>query len=185
MTDNPHDDNPRRRDFLYIATGVVGAAGVCAGAWPFISALGPDAETIANGAPVDVNLEPIAEGQIAKVLWRGRLVFIRHRTAEEIQKAKDLPVSAQLDPQEDSLRVKEGHEEWLVVFGNCTHLGCVLLGHEGQHGGWSCPCHGSEFDTSGRVTRGPAPSNLPVPDYVFLDGGTSIRIGVSSPDQTV
>ena len=168
---------PTRRDFLFVATGTVAAVGVAFVAWPFVSALGPDAQTIASGAPVDVDLSPVAEGQILKVFWRDTLIFIRHRTAAEIKAAEDIDIKTMIDPQADSDRVKSGHSPWLVVYGNCTHLGCVPLGHAGHYNGWACPCHGSEFDTSGRVTKGPAQTNLPVPPYAFLSD-TSIRIGV-------
>lgn len=167
---------PTRRDFLFVATGAAAAVGTVAAAWPFISSLGPDAETIAAGAPVDIDLAPIAEGQIVKVFWRGKLIFVRYRTPHEIQLAHDVDLASLIDPQPDAARVKEGHERWLVTYGNCTHLGCVPLGHQGPYEGWFCPCHGSQFDTSGRVRRGPAPINLPIPPYRFLSD-TKIRIG--------
>lgn len=165
-----------RRDFLFIATGAVGAVGLAATIWPFVSQMGPDAATIAAGAPVDVDLSPVAEGQILKLFWRGKLIFVRHRTADEIKAAENVPMSELKDPQADSARVKEGKAQWLVVYGNCTHLGCVPLGHEGAYHGWQCPCHGSVFDTSGRIRQGPAPTNLPVPPYSFA-GDTKITIG--------
>jgi ubiquinol-cytochrome c reductase iron-sulfur subunit len=167
---------PSRRDFLYIATGAVGAVGTALALWPFVSQMSPDAETIAAGAPIEVDLAPIAAGQIVKLFWRGKLIFVRHRTPEEIKSAQDVQLASLPDPQPDSARVKEGHAEWLVVYGNCTHLGCVPLGHEGAFHGWQCPCHGSVFDTSGRIRQGPAPVNLPVPPYAFLTD-TQIRIG--------
>jgi len=168
---------PTRRDFLYIATGTAAAIGTAFVAWPFIASLAPDAQTIAAGAPIDVDLAPIAEGQIIKVFWRDTLIFIRNRSAEEIKEAEDVDIATLRDPQSDADRVKAGHEKWLIVFGNCTHLGCVPLGHEGPYKGWFCPCHGSIFDTSGRVRGGPAPINLPVPDYTFLSD-TQLRIGL-------
>lgn len=167
---------PTRRDFLFIATGAVGAVGVAAVAWPFISQMNPDAQTIAAGAPVDVDLSPIAEGQIVKLFWRGKLIFVRNRTPKEVEEAQKVDVASLPDPQPDSARVKEGHAQWLVVYGNCTHLGCVPLGHQGEYEGWLCPCHGSQFDTSGRIRRGPAPTNLPIPPYAFVSD-TKIRIG--------
>lgn len=167
---------PTRRDFLFIATGAVGAVGVAAVAWPFIAQMNPDAATIAAGAPVEVDLAPIAEGQIVKLFWRGKLIFVRHRTAEEIKEAEDVNVASLPDPEADSARVKEGHAQWLVVYGNCTHLGCVPLGHAGAYDGWLCPCHGSVFDTSGRIRQGPAPTNLPIPPYAFVND-TKIQIG--------
>jgi ubiquinol-cytochrome c reductase iron-sulfur subunit len=167
---------PTRRDFLYIATGAAGAVAVGATIWPFISQLKPDAATIAAGAPVDVDLSPVQPGQILKLFWRGKLIFVRNRTPKEIEEARATPLSALPDPQSDQARVKEGHAQWLVVYGNCTHLGCVPLGDQGDYGGWFCPCHGSHYDTSGRIRKGPAPLNLPVPPYAFT-ADSKIRIG--------
>ena len=112
-----------------------------------MQSLTPDAATVAAGAPVEVDLTPIADGQIVKVFWRGKLIFVRHRTRQEIKAAEDVNVATLRDPQTDSARVKEGHAKWLIVYGNCTHLGCVPLGHQGEYEGWFCPCHGSIFDT--------------------------------------
>jgi ubiquinol-cytochrome c reductase iron-sulfur subunit len=167
---------PTRRDFLYIATGAAGAVGLALGVWPFIGSMGPDAETIAAGAPVELDLSPIAAGQIVKVFWRGKLIFVRNRTPEEIKAAEDVNLSTLRDPQPDSARVKPGKAQWLIVYGNCTHLGCVPLGNQGEYKGWACPCHGSIFDTSGRIRQGPAPINLPIPPYTFVSD-TKIRIG--------
>jgi ubiquinol-cytochrome c reductase iron-sulfur subunit len=167
---------PTRRDFLYLATGSVAAVGTAAFIWPFISQMNPDAQTIAAGAPVDFDLTPVAEGQIVKLFWRGKLIFVRHRTPKEIEEAVNVNMAALPDPVPDSARVKEGKAQWLIVYGNCTHLGCVPLGQQGPYGGWLCPCHGSVFDTSGRIRQGPAPSNLPVPPYTFTSD-TKIRIG--------
>ncbi len=167
---------PTRRDFLFIATGAVGAVGVASAIWPFISQMAPDAATVAAGAPVEMDLGPIAEGQIVKIFWRGKLIFVRHRTKKEIEEAQNVVLADLRDPQPDSARVKDGHSQWLVVYGNCTHLGCVPLGNEGQFNGWFCPCHGSVFDTSGRIRQGPAPTNLPVPPYAFLSD-SKIQIG--------
>ena len=167
-----------RRDFLYIATGAVAAAGAAATVWPLIAQMNPDASTIAAGAPIDVDLSPIAEGQMIKVFWRGKPIFVRHRNQKEIDEVSDkaVPTSSLRDPQSDSARVKEGHKQWLIVFGNCTHLGCIPLGYQGNYGGWFCPCHGSQFDTSGRIRQGPAPLNLPIPPYAFVSD-TKIKIG--------
>ena len=165
-----------RRDFLYIGTGVVAAIGGAATVWPLISQMNPDASTVAAGAPIEVDLAPIADGQLIKVFWRGKPIFVRHRTKKEIDEAKDVEVSSLRDPQPDSARVKEGHAQWLIVYGNCTHLGCIPLGNQGPYGGWFCPCHGSVFDTSGRIRQGPAPSNLPIPPYAFVSD-TKIKIG--------
>jgi ubiquinol-cytochrome c reductase iron-sulfur subunit len=170
---------PTRRDFLYIATGAVGAVGVAATLVPLISQMNPDASTIAAGAPIDVDLSPIADGQIIKVFWRSKPIFIFHRTKHDIELAKDVNVSTLRDPEPDSARVKPGHEEWLVVIGICTHLGCIPLPHEGQYDGWFCPCHGSQYDSSGRIRQVPAPKNLSLPPYEFVSN-TRIRIGVES-----
>jgi ubiquinol-cytochrome c reductase iron-sulfur subunit len=167
---------PTRRDFLYLATGAAGAVGAAATVWPFISSMAPDAQTIAAGAPIEVDLTPIAEGQIVKVFWRGKLVFVRNRTKAEIDAARNVDINSLRDPQADQARVKEGKDQWLVVYGNCTHLGCVPLGNQGEYQGWFCPCHGSVFDTSGRIRQGPAPINLPIPPYTFVSD-TKIRIG--------
>ncbi len=167
---------PTRRDFLYVATGTVGAIGAIATLVPLISQMNPDASTIAAGAPIDVDLVPIAQGQIIKVFWRGKPIYISHRTKEEIEEAQAVQVSSLPDPQPDSARVKPGHDQWLVVIGICTHLGCIPLAHQGQYDGWFCPCHGSVFDTSGRIRQGPAPTNLVVPPYEFVSDN-KIRIG--------
>jgi ubiquinol-cytochrome c reductase iron-sulfur subunit len=171
-----HAAEPTRRDFLFIATGVGAVVGGALTLWPFVQSLAPDRATKAAGAPLEVDLTPIAEGQLVKVFWRGSLIFIRHRTPDEIKAAEDVNVASLRDPQPDAARVKEGKPQWLVVYGNCTHLGCVPLGQQGEYKGWFCPCHGSVFDTSGRVRGGPAPINLPIPDYTFVSD-TKIIIG--------
>jgi ubiquinol-cytochrome c reductase iron-sulfur subunit len=167
---------PTRRDFLYIATGAVGAVGAAAALVPLIAQMNPDAATIAAGAPIDVDLSPITEGQIVKVFWRGKPIFVRNRTPKEIEEARAVNWHTLPDPASDQSRIKEGHDKWLIVYGNCTHLGCIPLGHQGNYGGWFCPCHGSQFDTSGRIRQGPAPTNLGIPPYSFASD-TSIRIG--------
>ncbi|MDP3258851.1 ubiquinol-cytochrome c reductase iron-sulfur subunit [Bosea sp. (in: a-proteobacteria)] len=170
-----------RRDFLMLATGAAGVVGLGAVVVPLVSQLAPDAQTVAAGAPIDLDLAPIAEGQAIKLFWRGKLIFVRHRTKKEIDEARAVNVASLPDPQADQARVKEGHEQFLVVYGNCTHLGCVPLGNnpgdpKGDFDGWFCPCHGSHYDSSGRIRRGPAPLNLPIPPYAFTEG-TKIRIG--------
>jgi ubiquinol-cytochrome c reductase iron-sulfur subunit len=167
---------PTRRDFLFIATGAVAAVGAAAAAWPFISQMNPDASTIAAGAPIEVDLTPIAEGQDIKVFWRGKPIYISHRTKKQIEDAQAVSLSSLPDPEADSARVKSGHDQWLVVIGICTHLGCIPIAHEGNYGGFFCPCHGSQYDTSGRIRQGPAPANLPVPPYQFVSD-TKIQIG--------
>ena len=159
---------------LFIATGAVGAVGVGSVAWPFIHQMNPDASTIAAGAPIDVDLSAIAEGSSVTVKWRGKPIFVRHRTPKEIKEAVDVPLAQLPDPQADAQRVKK--PEWLVVIGVCTHLGCIPLGHSGDYDGWFCPCHGSAYDTSGRIRKGPAPKNLEVPNYAFASD-TKLTIG--------
>ncbi len=167
---------PTRRDFLYIATGAVGAIGAASVLVPLIAQMNPDASTIAAGAPIDVDLAPIAEGQAIKVFWRGKPIYINHRTKKEIDEARNVDLATLPDPQPDSARVKEGHANFQVLIGICTHLGCIPLAHQGDFDGYFCPCHGSQYDTSGRIRRGPAPANLPLPPYEFVSD-TKIRIG--------
>jgi ubiquinol-cytochrome c reductase iron-sulfur subunit len=167
---------PTRRDFLYIATGMVGAVGAAATLVPLVAQMNPDASTIAAGAPIQVDLAPIAEGQIIKVFWRSKPIYIFHRTANDIDLARKVDVSSLKDPQPDQDRVKQGHDQWLVVIGICTHLGCIPVAHEGSYDGWFCPCHGSQYDSSGRIRQGPAPANLPLPPYAFLSD-SQIQIG--------
>jgi ubiquinol-cytochrome c reductase iron-sulfur subunit len=167
---------PTRRDFLYIATGAVGAVGAAAVLVPLIAQMNPDASTIAAGAPVEIDLAPIAEGQIVKVFWRGKPIYISHRTKKEIEEVRAVPLSSLPDPQPDQDRVKAGQDQWLVLIGICTHLGCIPLAHQGNYDGWFCPCHGSQYDASGRIRQGPAPANLSLPPYAFLSD-SKIRIG--------
>jgi ubiquinol-cytochrome c reductase iron-sulfur subunit len=148
---------------------------------PLIGQMNPDATTIAAGAPVDVDLAPIQPGQIIKVFWRSKPIFIFNRLPNDIKLAQDADWQSFRDPQPDSARVKPGHEQWLVLIGICTHLGCVPLGNKpsdprGDWGGWFCPCHGSQYDTSGRVRHGPAPANLALPPYAF-ESDTKIKVG--------
>jgi len=149
-------------------------------AWPLIDSMNPSADVLALSS-TGVDLAPIPEGQAITVLWRGKPVFVRHRTAKEIKEAQDVKQSDLIDPATDASRVKAGKDQWLVVIGICTHLGCIPIGNKptdarGEWGGWFCPCHGSQYDTSGRVRHGPAPANLGVPPYAF-DGDTKIKIG--------
>jgi ubiquinol-cytochrome c reductase iron-sulfur subunit len=169
-------DHPTRRDFLFVATGAVAAVSGAATLWPFISQMNPDASTIAAGVPIEVDLAPIAEGQDIKVFWRGNPYYIMHRTKKQIEEAEKVPLSDLKDPATDQSRVKEGHAQWLVVSGTCTHLGCIPIAHQGNYDGFFCPCHGSQYDSSGRIRQGPAPLNLPVPPYAFLSD-TKIQIG--------
>jgi ubiquinol-cytochrome c reductase iron-sulfur subunit len=169
-----------KRDFLKLLTGSAAAIGAASLVWPFIDSMNPARDTLALSS-IDVDLSPVIEGQAITVVWRGKPIFVRHRTADEIKQAQDTPMGQLKDPQKDSDRVKPGKDPWLIVVGICTHLGCVPLGNKptdprGQFGGWFCPCHGSQYDTSGRIRLGPAPANLAVPLYAFT-GDTKIKIG--------
>jgi ubiquinol-cytochrome c reductase iron-sulfur subunit len=170
-TSPPHlDEGETRRDFLLIATSAVGVVGTALAAWPFIHSMNP-----ATG----VDLSPVEVGQRITVVWRGKPVFIDHRPEQDIKAAESTPLAELVDPQPDSERVQK--PEWLVLVGVCTHLGCIPLGQKtgeprGEYGGWFCPCHGSHYDTSGRIRKGPAPKNLAVPPYEFSDD-TTIKIG--------
>ena len=171
-------DEPTRRDILFLATGAVAAVGAAAVSWPMVSQLNPDASTVAAGFPLEVDLAPLAAGQVIKVFWRGQPLFISHRTPKEIEAAQTADWKSFRDPQPDSERVKAGHEQWLVVSAICTHLGCIPTEHEGNYDGWRCHCHGSQYDSSGRARLGPAPLNLALVPYEFLSN-TMIRIGTS------
>ncbi|KAA5608419.1 ubiquinol-cytochrome c reductase iron-sulfur subunit [Rhodovastum atsumiense] len=169
-----------KRDFLKLVAGASAAIGVGAIAWPLVDSMNPSKDVLAL-SELEVDLAPIAAGQAIIVSWRGSPVFVRHRTATEIKEAESAPMADLKDPQTDEARVKKGHEEWLIVSAVCTHLGCIPLGAKptdprGEFGGWFCPCHGSQYDTSGRIRKGPAPANLPVPPYAFLND-TKIKIG--------
>ena len=174
---DPHasGDDPNRRDFIHIAAGVA-AVGIVGGlAWPFIDQMNPAGDTLAL-ASIEFDLTKVAEGQQVVVKWRGKPLFVRHRTAAEIQKAISVNLSELRDPQTDEQRHKPGKAEWLILVGTCTHLGCVPTFGGGEYGGWFCPCHGSVYDTSGRIRKGPAPRNLEVPDYSFLSD-TKVKVG--------
>ncbi len=171
-------DGKTRRDFLSVATAALGAVGAAATVWPLIDQMNPSADVLALSS-TEVDISAIPAGQAITVVWRGQPVFVRHRTEKEIKEAQDVKVAALRDPQTDASRVLK--PEWLIVVGVCTHLGCVPLGQKpgekrGDYDGWYCPCHGSEYDTSGRIRQGPAPANLAVPPYSFLDN-SHIRIG--------
>lgn len=166
---------PTRRDFLVVASASMGAVGAAAVAWPFIHQMNPDASAQAL-ASTEVDLSSVAEGQVLTIKWRGKPVFIRHRTKKEIEAERAVQASQLPDPQDDAARIKAGKDQWLVVVGVCTHLGCVPLSNQGDFNGWFCPCHGSHYDNSGRIRKGPAPLNLPVPPYEFVSDKL-IRIG--------
>jgi ubiquinol-cytochrome c reductase iron-sulfur subunit len=177
---------PTRRDFIYIATGAAGAVGVALSAWPFIDQMNPSASVLALSS-VEFDLTPVQVGQQVTTMWRGKPIFVRRRTPKEIAESRAVPISALIDPlarnanlpedapATDKNRV-ESKVEWLIVVGVCTHLGCTPTAFEGNFGGWLCHCHGSQYDTAGRVRRGPAPQNLAVPKYTFLSA-TRVKVG--------
>ncbi len=179
MTDQAHGEHGEsRRDFLMLSAAAFTAVGAAAAVWPFISAMNPSQDVLALSS-TEVDLSAIEVGQRVTVKWRGSPVFIDHRTPEQIADAETTPLEDLPDPEPDSVRVQK--PEWLIVVGVCTHLGCIPVGQKpgekiGDFGGWFCPCHGSMYDTSGRIRSGPAPTNLPVPEYTFLDD-TTVRIG--------
>jgi ubiquinol-cytochrome c reductase iron-sulfur subunit len=167
-------DEPSRRNFLFVATGAMGAAGAGFAAWPLIDQMSPDATTLAAAA-AEIDIANIAEGQVVTVKWRGKPIFISHRTPKEIEAARAVPLSELRDPASDESRVQK--PEWLIVIGICTHLGCVPLKNDGPYeGGYFCPCHGSVYDASGRIRYGPAPYNLALPPYKFTSD-TKVTIG--------
>jgi ubiquinol-cytochrome c reductase iron-sulfur subunit len=167
------DKKTNRRDFIFTASYALGAVGVGAAVWPLIDQMNPDASVKAL-ASTEVDISGVEVGQSITVLWRGKPVFIRRRTSEEIAKAKDVNLDDLPHPESDEDRAK--NPEWLVMLGVCTHLGCVPLGDKGEYGGWFCPCHGSHYDTSGRIRKGPAPTNMEVPKYEFVNNNI-IKIG--------
>jgi ubiquinol-cytochrome c reductase iron-sulfur subunit len=186
------DDHVNRRDFIHIAATAFVAIGGAAALWPLIDQMNPDATSLSL-ASVEIDLSPIQDGQAITVMWRGKPVFVRNRTPEEVEAAKSVsldelkdPVArlmgnAEEKPATDQVLTKDGHEQWLIAVGICTHLGCIPKGQKtgderGEYGGWFCPCHGSHYDTAGRIRKGPAPANLAIPPYEFASD-TMIRIG--------
>jgi len=178
---------PTRRDFLYVATGTAGAIGAASVVWPFVDQMNPDASTRAL-ASIEVDVSSIEPGQAITVKWRGKPVFIRNRTDKEIAEANEVSlddlkdINARNENIEDGKATAEnrsageGKENWIVMIGSCTHLGCVPVGLAGDFGGWFCPCHGSHYDTAGRIRKGPAPENLAIPHFEFVSD-TTIKIG--------
>ncbi len=174
-----------RRDFIYLATASVAAVGAAVAVWPFIDQMNPSASVLAQST-VEIDIAPIQEGQQAVFLWQSKPVFVRRRTKKEIDEAVAVPLASLPDPlarnanlAEDAPATDKNREikaEWLVLIGICTHLGCIPLNNQGEFGGYLCPCHGSQYDTAGRIRKGPAPENLPVPPYAFLSD-TKIKIG--------
>ncbi len=173
---HPHAVQESKRDFMILTAQAMGVVAGGTLLWPFIDSMNPSADVLAM-ASTEVDLGAIAEGQEIKVMWRGKPVFIRHRTPKNIEEAVSTDISGLRDPEPDSARVKEGKAQWLVQVGVCTHLGCVPLGGgQGDYDGWFCPCHGSHYDSSGRIRKGPAPKNLVIPPYEFVSD-TSVKIG--------
>jgi ubiquinol-cytochrome c reductase iron-sulfur subunit len=173
---DPHaSDDPNRRDFIHIAAGAAAVGAVGALAWPFIDQMNPAGDTLALSS-IEFDLGKVAEGQQVVVKWRGKPLFVRHRTAKEIAEAVAGDHADLRDPATDESRHKPGKPEWLILVGVCTHLGCVPNFGLGEYGGWLCPCHGSVYDTSGRIRKGPAPLNLAVPTYSFTSD-TKIKVG--------
>ena len=186
-------EDHNRRDFMVLAGNTFAAIGGASLLWPFVQQMNPDASALAM-ASIEVDLAPVKEGQAITVMWRGKPVFIRNRTADEIKQAQSVDVKSLVDqsaengglpdpaaPAIDANRVNKGKENWLVLVGVCTHLGCIPKGQsiadsKGDFGGWFCPCHGSHYDTSGRIRKGPAPRNLDVPVYTFVSD-SKIKVG--------
>ena len=177
---HPAVPQPTRRDFLYVATAAVGVVAVAGAVWPLIDQMNPDASVLAL-ASIEFDLSSLEEGQSVTVKWRGMPVFVRNRTQAEIEVARAVPLNDLKDPETDEQRIRAGHDQWLIMIGVCTHLGCVPLGQSptdphGEYDGWFCPCHGSHYDTAGRIRKGPAPKNLVLPPYEFVSDSL-VRIG--------
>jgi len=179
---------PTRRDFLYLTTGMAGAVGAVSVAWPFIDQMRPDASTLAL-ASIEVDVSSLEPGMSLTAKWRGKPIFIRNRTPEEVKAADDVPLAELKDPIARNANLAadaqatgvdrsagKDKENWIVMIGSCTHLGCVPLGQAGEYNGWFCPCHGSVYDTAGRIRKGPAPQNLAIPTYSFVSDKV-IKIG--------
>jgi ubiquinol-cytochrome c reductase iron-sulfur subunit len=177
-----------RRDFIYYATGGAGAVVTGAAVWPLLNQMNPSADVVAL-ASIRVDISGVEPGTQLTVLWQGKPVFIRSRTEEEIAAAREVDPATLPDPlaenrnladqgalASDENRALSEDGVWLITMGVCTHLGCVPLDHQGDFGGWFCPCHGSHYDTAGRIRRGPAPRNLLVPVAAFVDDVT-IQLG--------
>ena len=169
-----------KRDFLKLLTGSAAVIGAAAVAWPFIDSMNPAGDTLALSS-VEVDISPVEAGSGITIVWRGKPIFVRHRTPAEIKTTQAVKMSELIEPATDASRVKPGHEQWAIMIGICTHLGCIPLGNKtsdprGEWGGYFCPCHGSQYDTLGRVRHGPAPLNLYLPPYAYMTD-TRIKIG--------
>ena len=169
------DKKSSRRDFFVMSASAVAGVGAVAAAIPIVTSLKPDKGVLAAGS-TEVDISNIKKGETHTVMWRGKPIFITHRTEEEIKEAEDVNLADLRDPEPDKDRVKVGKSQWLITVGICTHLGCVPIGNKGEFGGWFCPCHGSHYDSSGRIRKGPAPKNLAIPPYEFISD-SKIMIG--------
>jgi ubiquinol-cytochrome c reductase iron-sulfur subunit len=172
---NPHEGDPNRRDFIHIAAATAAVGAVGAAVWPLVDQMNPSADVLAL-ASIEFDLSKVTMGQQVVVKWQGKPVFVRYRTPKEIAEAVKDDHAPMKDPATDASRHKDGKSQWLILVGICTHLGCVPNFGTGDYGGWLCPCHGSVYDTSGRIRKGPAPLNLLMPDYNFISD-TKIKIG--------
>jgi ubiquinol-cytochrome c reductase iron-sulfur subunit len=186
------DDDPSRRDVILVGAGAFAVIGGAAVLWPLLDQMNPDASALSM-ASTKVDVSHLEEGQAITVMWRGKPIFIRHRTPKEVEEGKEVKLSALVDPiarnanlpedapATDANRAAKDREKWLVMIGICTHLGCIPKGqavgdYKGEYGGWFCPCHGSQYDTAGRIRKGPAPQNMYIPPYAFTSD-TKIKIG--------
>jgi ubiquinol-cytochrome c reductase iron-sulfur subunit len=179
--------DPSKRDFLYITTAAAGTVGLAGFVWPLVDQMNPDASTLAL-ASIEVDVSSMESGQAITVKWRGKPVFIRNRTDKELEEARNVDLAelkdrdarnqnlGKSDASDVNRSAGEGRENWIIMIGSCTHLGCIPVGLAGEFGGWFCPCHGSHYDTAGRIRKGPAPENLAIPKYEFIDD-TNIKIG--------
>ena len=186
------DEEPTRRDVILVGAAGFAAVGGGAALWPLLDQMNPDQSALSL-ATTEVDLSHIEVGQAITVMWRGKPIFIRRRAEDEIASAKSVPVDDLIDPlarnanlaedapATDENRASKDREPWLIMIGICTHLGCIPKGqavgdNRGEFGGWICPCHGSQYDTAGRVRKGPAPQNMAIPPYAYLSD-TKIKIG--------
>ena len=181
------DDGVTRRDFIYVAAVGMGAVGAGISVWPFVHQMNPSKDVLALSS-IEVDVSALEEGQAIKPKWRGKPVFIRYRTEKEMDEARAVSLDELPDQNArnanlssgaeatDENRTVQGREQWIVMIGVCTHFGCIPIGEQGEFGGWFCPCHGSHYDTAGRIRKGPAPENLAVPEFTIIDENT-IRIG--------
>lgn len=170
-------DYESNRTFTYVVTGagaVVGATAAKNVVNGLIFSMSASADVLAL-AKVEIDLSNIPEGKSVSVMWRGKPIFVRHRTASEIAEADSVDISALRDPETDKERAE--NQNFLIMIGVCTHLGCIPVGEAGDYGGWFCPCHGSHYDISGRIRKGPAPLNLEIPPYAFINDGSAVVIG--------